>query len=128
MATGSQAARREKRDAAGYTTGCPQHEPRCGTCMLSEPVPGTQRQTAHDLMCTLHTTGVKTHGACRGYVLTMEQPKARPAQLQFNQSGAWRSALNFDAGQVPDEFLRRVLGWWREGHPATDNLSVGGPG
>ena len=30
----------------------------------------------------------------------------RPAQLQFNQSGAWRSALNFDAGEVPDEFLQ----------------------
>lgn len=32
--------------------------------------------------------------------------KSRPAQLQFNQSGAWRSALNFDAGEVPDEFLQ----------------------
>jgi hypothetical protein len=30
---------------------------------------------------------------------------SRPAQLQINQSGAWRSALNFDAGEVPDEFL-----------------------
>lgn len=31
---------------------------------------------------------------------------SRPAQLQFNQSGAWRSGLNFDAGEVPDEFLQ----------------------
>lgn len=31
---------------------------------------------------------------------------SRPAQLQFNQSGAWRSALNFDAGEVPVEFLQ----------------------
>ncbi len=31
---------------------------------------------------------------------------SRPAQLQINQSGAWRSALNFDAGEVPDEFLQ----------------------
>lgn len=30
----------------------------------------------------------------------------RPAQLQINQSGAWRSVLNFDAGEVPDEFLQ----------------------
>ena len=32
--------------------------------------------------------------------------KARPAQLQINQTGAWRSALNFDACEVPDEFLQ----------------------
>lgn len=30
----------------------------------------------------------------------------RPVQLQINQSGAWRAALNFDAGEVPDEFLQ----------------------
>jgi len=30
----------------------------------------------------------------------------RPSQLQINQSGAWRSALNFDASNVPDEFLQ----------------------
>lgn len=30
----------------------------------------------------------------------------RPAQLQINQSGAWRSALNFDASEVPDEFFQ----------------------
>lgn len=29
----------------------------------------------------------------------------RPAQLQIKQSGAWRSALNFDAGEAPPEFL-----------------------
>lgn len=106
MATGSQATKRAKRDAAGYVTGRPQHEPRCSTCMLAEKPPGTQRQSAHDLVCSLHSTGVKTHGLCRGYLLKMEQPKQRPAQLQFNQSGAWRSALNFDAGEVPDEFLQ----------------------
>ncbi len=32
--------------------------------------------------------------------------KARPVQLQINQTGAWRSALNFDACQVPDELLQ----------------------
>lgn len=30
----------------------------------------------------------------------------RPCQLQINQSGAWRSALNFDASHVPDEFMQ----------------------
>ena len=106
MATGSQAAKRERRDAAGYKTGQTQHQPRCSTCMLAEKPPGTQRQTAHDLVCSLHSTGVKTHGVCRGYLLKMEQPKPRPVQLQVNQTGAWRSALNFDAGEVPDEFLQ----------------------
>ncbi|MGS5089031.1 hypothetical protein ACVC7V_21310 [Hydrogenophaga sp. A37] len=28
----------------------------------------------------------------------------RAAQLQFNGAGAWRGALNFDAGNVPNEF------------------------
>lgn len=33
--------------------------------------------------------------------------KTRPAQLQFNQSGAWRSGPNFDAGiATADEFLQ----------------------
>lgn len=31
-------------------------------------------------------------------------PLTQPAQLQINQTGAWRSALNFDAGNVPNEF------------------------
>lgn len=32
--------------------------------------------------------------------------KTRPAQLQINQSGAWRSCINFDAGTPnADEFL-----------------------
>lgn len=30
----------------------------------------------------------------------------RPAQLQINQSGAWRGVLVFDAGHVPDEFFQ----------------------
>jgi hypothetical protein len=29
----------------------------------------------------------------------------RPAQLQINQTGAWRGAMDFDAGEVPQEFL-----------------------
>ncbi|UCU92662.1 hypothetical protein [Hydrogenophaga taeniospiralis] len=31
---------------------------------------------------------------------------SRPAQLQFNTSGSWRSGPDFDAGDVPDEFLQ----------------------
>ncbi len=106
MATGSQATKKARRDAAGYITGQPQHVPRCGNCMLAEKPPGTQRQSAHDLVCSLHATGVKTHGICRGYLLKVEAAKARHAQLQINQSGAWRSALNFDLNEVPDEFLQ----------------------
>lgn len=30
----------------------------------------------------------------------------RTAQLQINQSGAWRAVLVFDAGHVPDEFFQ----------------------
>lgn len=30
---------------------------------------------------------------------------SRPAQLQINTAGSWRSALDFDAGTVPPEFL-----------------------
>lgn len=34
------------------------------------------------------------------------KPLQIPAQLQINQSGAWRGALDFDAGEVPPEFLQ----------------------
>ena len=30
---------------------------------------------------------------------------ARPVQLQFNSTGAWRSGPDFDAGEVPQEFF-----------------------
>lgn len=30
---------------------------------------------------------------------------SRPAQLQINQSGSWRSVLDFDMVQAPPEFL-----------------------
>lgn len=29
-----------------------------------------------------------------------------PAQLQVNQTGAWRTALDFDLGTAPPEFLQ----------------------
>jgi hypothetical protein len=33
---------------------------------------------------------------------------ARPCFLQINQAGSWRSALQFDAGDVPPEFLEHA--------------------
>lgn len=30
---------------------------------------------------------------------------SRPCVLQINQTGAWRTALDFDATDMPDEFL-----------------------
>ena len=35
----------------------------------------------------------------------MNAPLPLTAQLQINQSGAWRSALDFDMHQAPPEFL-----------------------
>ena len=32
----------------------------------------------------------------------------RPCVLQFNQAGAWKGALNFDAGDAPPEFLEHM--------------------
>lgn len=32
----------------------------------------------------------------------------RPCVLQINQSGAWRTALDFDATGLPDEFLHHA--------------------
>jgi hypothetical protein len=74
--------------------------------MLAEKPPGTASQTAHDLVCTLHSTGVKTHGICRGWAKKADVVKARPAQLQFNQAGSWRGALDVDLAQAPPEFLQ----------------------
>lgn len=30
---------------------------------------------------------------------------ARPAQLQINQSGAWRSGIDIDSADLPEEFF-----------------------
>lgn len=32
----------------------------------------------------------------------------RPAQLQINQTGSWRAALDVDFGGLPDEFLQQL--------------------
>lgn len=103
MAAGSQATRKAVRDAAGYRTGLPQHEPRCSSCKYSvRPVMGNFTQ--HDLRCDRHHTGVKTHGWCDVWKSRDEKPPA-PVQLQINQTGAWRSALDFDLIAAPPELL-----------------------
>lgn len=62
MATGSAAAGRDRRDAAGYRQRVPKFEPeRCDTCRHSRPaVLGKQ----HGLICALHSSECKTHGVC----------------------------------------------------------------
>lgn len=32
----------------------------------------------------------------------------KPCQLQINQSGSWRRAIDFDANGMPDEFLEHL--------------------
>lgn len=65
MATGSQAQARQRLDAAGYTTGLPQHEPRCSGCTHVDFSAKLLGGTAHDRYCKLLQAGVKTHGHCR---------------------------------------------------------------
>lgn len=65
MADGSRAAAQQRLQAAGYTQGRAQHEPRCSNCthvQLSGAMLGT---TQHDRYCALLKAGVKTHGGCR---------------------------------------------------------------
>lgn len=33
---------------------------------------------------------------------------SRPVQLQINRSGAWRTGLDFDATDLPDEFFEHL--------------------
>ncbi len=37
----------------------------------------------------------------------------KPCQLQINQSGSWRRAIDFDANGMPDEFLEHLDGMAR---------------
>lgn len=62
MATGSAAAARAKRDAAGYHTGQYQ-KLRCDQCKHVVNASTLQR-TKYDRSCTLHGCLVKTHGTC----------------------------------------------------------------
>lgn len=65
MASGSQAAARERLQAAGYTTGKAQHEPRCEGCRQVELTAAGVGHTARDRYCKVLQAGVKTHGHCR---------------------------------------------------------------
>jgi hypothetical protein len=74
MATGSAAASRERRDAAGYWQGASSanSQPRCGNCAHIRPHPGLFGTTRYDRLCSLHEAAVKTHGCCKQH-----QPKGR---------------------------------------------------
>lgn len=61
MATGSQAAARDRLRVALYRTGRPQYDSRCETCTHCGPA---QRGSRYDRQCVLHEARVKTHGAC----------------------------------------------------------------
>jgi hypothetical protein len=58
----------------------------------------------HDLRCDHHSTGVKTHGWCNSWK-SRDQQQPCPVQLQVNQTGAWRSTLDFDLVEAPPELL-----------------------
>lgn len=62
MATGSQAAARDRLRAALYRTGRPQYDHRCDTCAHCVPA---QRASRYDRQCELLDARVKTHGVCQ---------------------------------------------------------------
>ena len=62
MATGSQAAARDRLRAALYRTGRAQFETRCDTCVHCGPA---QRGSRYDRNCDAHRATVKTHGVCQ---------------------------------------------------------------
>lgn len=61
MATGSQAAARERLQAAHYRTGRAQFEPRCDGCMHCT---AAETGKQHGRYCEAHRADVKTHGHC----------------------------------------------------------------
>jgi hypothetical protein len=67
MATGSQAAARDRRDAAGYWTGASSAnaQVRCDNCVHVRPSPALFGKTKYDRLCAQHEAAVKTHGCCR---------------------------------------------------------------
>lgn len=60
MATGSQAAARERLQAAKYRTGRAQYETRCEICAHCDATPLRQ----HGRYCAQHRAEVRTHGVC----------------------------------------------------------------
>ena len=70
MATGSQAAARERLQAAHYRTGRAQFEPRCDRCMhCTDASAGKQ----HGRYCEAHRAEVKTHGVCDHFAMRSAQ-------------------------------------------------------
>ncbi len=67
MATGSRAAAKARRDAAGYRTGLSTGtgEACCNNCQHVRPAVALMGATSKDRLCALHNAGVKTHGCCR---------------------------------------------------------------
>lgn len=63
MATGSQAASRQRRDAAHYHTGVYSGQ-RCDGCKHCRPAMVSFGATKKDRHCVLHKAPVKTHGVC----------------------------------------------------------------
>lgn len=53
------------------------------------------------------------------------QPRGpQPSVLQFNQSGAWRTVITFDAADMPPEFLQHADTLLRLAH-ATGRVMAG---
>lgn len=65
--SGSAAAAKARRDAAGYwqRASSANGQPRCDNCTHVRPWPACRVGTQHDRICELHGAGVKTHGCCK---------------------------------------------------------------
>lgn len=64
MATGSQAAARDRLRVALYRTGRPQYDSRCDTCAHCVPA---QRGSRYDRTCSLHDAPVSASGVCQAW-------------------------------------------------------------
>jgi hypothetical protein len=70
-----------------------------------------QRGTLTSLVDQMKTMSAEMRAFADGCAQPMTQasaptPLGLPAQLQINQSGSWRSVLDFDMSQAPPEFLQ----------------------
>lgn len=104
MATGSAAAAKARRDAAGYWQGASSanSQPRCDNCTHCRPSPGLYGGTQYDRLCELHDAAVKTHGCCQAH-----KPKEQHMKLELNTNGSWRTVLR-GLGQHDAETLSQA--------------------
>lgn len=114
MATGSQAAKKERLQQAGYKTGASAvpGRPRCERCTHAELSQALIGKTKNDRHCRLLDAPVKTHGCCSRYVSTFAaaaQP-ARPVRLELNNAGSWKVLASFDAGDEEKAEKARTAG------------------